>query len=252
MKRLTFGGGNRFPVWSPDGQRVAFQSDREGDLAIFAQRIDGTGVERLTQPDKGEVHVPESWSSDGRHISYSVLKNSEYSLWILSIADHKTARFSDVQSREPIGSVFSPDGRWIAYHALPAGSSPFSTSSGVFVEPFPATGARYQAPKTNRDFQPLWSRDGTELFYVATTASGLTAVPVKTTSGVTFGSPHSFPFIANAGRISGATRAFDAVPDGRFIGLVLGLDDQSGAATSSEVRVVLNWFDELQRVAPRK
>jgi hypothetical protein len=123
----------------------------------------------------------------------------------------------------------------------------------VFVEPFPATSARYQAPKMNRDFQPLWSRDGTELFYVATTLSGLTAVPVKTTSGVTFGSPQNFPFTVNAGRLSGATRAFDALPDGRFIGLVVGSgDDQAGAATSPEIRVVLNWFDELKRVAPRK
>jgi eukaryotic-like serine/threonine-protein kinase len=253
MKRLTFSGGNRFPIWSPDGQRVAFQSDREADQAIFAQRIDGTGVERLTKPEKGEAHVPESWSPDGRHISYSVRKESEYSLWILSLGDRKTARFSDVRSREPIGSVFSPDGRWIAYHSLPAGSSPVSTSNGVFVEPFLATGARYQAPRVNRDFQPLWSRDGTELFYVATTSSGLTAVPVKATSGVTFGSPQSFPFIGNAGRLSGATRAFDALPDGRFIGLVPGsIDDQSCAAASSEIRVVLNWTEELKRLVPAK
>ena len=253
MKRLTFGGANRFPIWSPDGQRVAFQSNREGDLAIFAQRIDGTGVERLTKPDTGEVHVPESWSPDGRHISYSVLKESQYSVWILSLADRKTVRFNDVQSREPNGSVFSPDGRWIAYHSLPVGSSAESGNSGVFVEPFPATGARYQAPRVGRDFQPLWSRDGTELFYVARPLTALTAVPVKTTSGVTFGGPQNVPFIANAGRISNAARAFDTLPDGRFIGLVVGSgDDQAGAATSPEIRVVLNWFDELQRVAPRK
>jgi hypothetical protein len=58
MKRLTFSGGNRFPVWSPDGQRVAFQSDREGDLAIFAQRIDGTGVERLTNRTRVRCMCP--------------------------------------------------------------------------------------------------------------------------------------------------------------------------------------------------
>jgi eukaryotic-like serine/threonine-protein kinase len=253
MKRLTFGGGNRFPIWSPDGHRVAFQSDREGDLAIFAQRIDGTGVERLTKPDKDDVHVPESWSPDGKHMSYSVLKQSEYSLWILSLGDGKTTRFSSVQSREPIGSVFSPDGRWIAYHSLPAGSSPLSPNVGVFVEPFPATGARYQAPKVSRDYQPVWSRDGTELFYVSTLSSGLTTVPVKTTSGVTFGSPQSFPFIATGGRLSNATRAFDALPDGRFLGLVVGSGDgQSGAAPSSEIRVVLNWTEELKRLVPTK
>jgi serine/threonine-protein kinase len=248
IKRLTFGGANKFPIWAPDSQRVAFQSDREGDLAIFAQRTDGTGVERLTKPDKGEVHVPESWSPDGRHISYSVLKDSEYALWILSLADRKTARFSDVRSREPIGSVFSADGRWIAYHSLPAGSYADSANSGVFVEPFPATGARYQAPRVNRDFQPLWSRDGTELFYIAATSSGLTAVPVKTASGVTFGTPQTFPFSANAGLLSGSARAFDALPDGRFIGLVVGSGDDQSSSASQEVRVVLNWTEELKRL----
>ena len=52
MRRLTFGGNSRFPIWSRDSQRVTFQSDRDGDLAIFWQRADGTGsAERLTKPE---------------------------------------------------------------------------------------------------------------------------------------------------------------------------------------------------------
>ena len=66
MRRLTFGGNNRFPVWSADGAHVAFQSDRAGDLAIFWQPVDGTGTaERLTTPVNGTSHVPESWSPRG-------------------------------------------------------------------------------------------------------------------------------------------------------------------------------------------
>jgi Tol biopolymer transport system component len=58
MRRLTFGGNNRYPVWSPDGSRIALQSDREGDLAIFAQRTDGTGkAERLTKPEPGDARA---------------------------------------------------------------------------------------------------------------------------------------------------------------------------------------------------
>ena len=71
VQRLATEGRNRFPVWSPDGRWIAFQSDRGGDLAIFRQRADGTGVaERLTTPAAGEEHVPESWSPDGRHLSF--------------------------------------------------------------------------------------------------------------------------------------------------------------------------------------
>jgi Tol biopolymer transport system component len=252
-RRLTFAGRNRLPIWSPDGQRIAYQSDREGDLAIFVQRADGTGVaERLTKAEKGEAHVPESWSPDGRHISFSIVKASSWSLWILTVDNGMTSPFGDVQSTEAIGSVFSPDGRWIAYHALPAGVDAFAPSAGVFVQPFPATGARYQAPRISRDFMPLWSPDvrELELFYVPATASGrLAAVRVVTTSGLTFGRPDSLPFALTGGRLSAATRPFDVLPNGRFVGPGAANADESGAA-SSEVRLVFNWFEELKRLVP--
>ncbi len=251
MRRLTFGGRNRFPVWSPDGRRIAFQSDRDGDFAIFAQRIDGTGIERLTKPGEGETHVPESWSSDGRHLSFAVQKKGdEFTLWTLSLADGKVTRFRDVLSTEPFGSVFAPDGRWIAYHTLPPGATSTSGNSGVIVEPFPPTGALYQAPRVSRDFQPVWSRDGAELFYIGTTTSGLAAaVPVTTRSGITFGPVATFPFVVTAGRLSASTRGFDALPNNAFVGVVA--ESASDRASSSpEIRVVLNWFEELKRMAP--
>src|SRR4051794_3449864 len=63
VRRLTYTGTNRFPIWTADSTRVVFQSDREGDQAIFWQKADGTGdAERLTRPDEGTTHVPESWS----------------------------------------------------------------------------------------------------------------------------------------------------------------------------------------------
>ena len=69
MRRLTFGGHNRGPVWSPDGQWIAFQSDREGEPAVFRQRADGTGTaERLTKPEAGSTHSPQSWSPDGANL----------------------------------------------------------------------------------------------------------------------------------------------------------------------------------------
>src|SRR5262245_18717512 len=196
LNRLTFGGRNLFPVWAPDSQRVAFQSDREGDRAVFVQRIDGTGVARLTTAAKDEAHIPESWSPDGKHLLFSVLKEATYTLWTLSLTDGKTARFGDVHSREPTGAVFSHDGRWVAYHSLADVASPMDNNSGVFVEPFPATGTFYQAPKIARDFHPLWSRDGTELFYVALVATGLEAVPVAMKAGVVFDKPQRVPFVA--------------------------------------------------------
>ena len=160
MRRLTFGGNNRFPIWSGDGQRVAFQSDREGDLGIFWQQADGSGVaERLTKPDQGTSHVPESWSPKGERFLFGVTKGSSVSAWTFSLQDKKTTQFADVQSMTPINAAFSPDGRWVAYTFTEVGTR----GPWIYVQPFPATGAKYQVSKTAGVIHPVWSRDGREL-----------------------------------------------------------------------------------------
>ncbi len=116
IRRLTFGGRNRFPIWSSDGQRVAFQSDRDGDRAVFWQRADGTGTaERLTKPEVGTEHVPDTWSPKGDRFLFSVTKGSESGLWTFALQDRKAELFGGVQSKVLIRSDFSPDGQWVAY-----------------------------------------------------------------------------------------------------------------------------------------
>ena len=86
-------------------------------------------------------------------------------------------------------------------------------------------------------------------FYVRSTAAGqLEAVPVTFKDGVSFGQPKSFPFQVLAGRLSIRPRAFDVLPDGRFVGLVPG---SLGPMTpNAELRIVLNWLDELKQRVP--
>ena len=151
-RQLTFGGGNRFPIWSADGQRVAFQSDREGDFALFWQRADGAGTaERLTKPEQGTSHVPESWAPDGKTVLVAVSKGSSVSLWAFSMPSKQAAAYGGVQASVPISAAFSPDGQWVAYSDLDA---------GTLVQPFPATGAKYQISTYS---SPAWSPDGKEL-----------------------------------------------------------------------------------------
>ena len=133
-RRLTFGGRSRFPVWSPDGLRVAFQSDREGDPAIFWQRADGTDAgERLTRPEPGTSHLPNAWSPQGDALVYTVLKDSVYSAWRLSLRERKAEPLSGVTT--PAGGgmpqpSFSPDGQGLAYRSNEPGST-------IYVQPFP-------------------------------------------------------------------------------------------------------------------
>ena len=110
----------------------------------------------------------------------------------------------------------------------------------MFVQPYPATGAVYQAPRQLVDFHPVWAAGGHELIFVAgAMASQMAAVSVATTSRLTFGAATRFPAAVTGDRISSQSRAYDILPDGRFVGIVP--DTQNGARSNSEIRVVLNW-----------
>jgi eukaryotic-like serine/threonine-protein kinase len=254
VQRLATEGKNRFPVWSPDGRWIAFQSDRGGDLAIFRQRADGTGgAERLTTPAAGEEHVPESWSPDGRHLSFGAgpasAAGTPVALWILTLADKTTAPFGGVSSNGSIGSVFSRDGKWLAYAKGAGGAA--DVNRGVFLQPFPATGAVYQAPKQLVDFHPVWARSGSEelVFTAAANAGRMVAVRVTTGVGATFGTPVRFPASVTGDRVASEPRAWDILPDGRFVGITSTAED-AVRDSSPGLRLVLNWFEELKQRVP--
>jgi len=252
IRRLTFGGHNRLPIWAGDNQRVAFQSDREGDTAIFAQRADVSGgtPERLTRAVAGETHTPESWSPDSRTLLYTVLKSGIYTLFALSLDTGKVQEFGGVQSAEPTDATFSPDGRWVAYaqNERPGGSP--SPNRGVYVQPFPPTGERYQVPKQRLDFHPAWGPNGSQLYFVPTVGR-FSVVTLQTKPTVTFTAAVERLVTVPHDRVSTEIRDFDVTPEGRLLLTTVG-DDR--AATTSvagpQIRVVLNWFEELRQRAP--
>jgi Tol biopolymer transport system component len=188
LQRLTLEGHNRFPVWSPNGRSVTFQSDRDGTASMYSQASDGgSAAVRLTEAAQDVSHVPESWSPDGHTLLFSEQKGGTFSLMTLSVGDKRVAPFGGVQSREPPEAVFSPDGKWVAYSVNPGLGGVQSPDRGIFVQPFPATGAKYQVPRTALDFHPAWGPLGKEIFFVSTVvADNLTSVGVQTQSTVTF------------------------------------------------------------------
>jgi serine/threonine-protein kinase len=246
IRRLTLGGRNRFPIWSADGVHVAFQSDREGDLGLFWQRADGTApAERLTKPDKGTAHAPESWSPDGKTLLFSVGRGTSHALASLSLPDKKVTPFGGIQSSIPPAATFSPDGKWVAY------TTGTRATSALFVQPFPATGATYPISKGN-GIHPTWARDGKELFYLLNTVQ-FVGVSVTMRPTFTFGNP-----VAAAGlrpfrdRGPDFEREIDITLDGkRFLGVITaGEDTASSAAAAPQIEVVLNWFEELKARVP--
>jgi serine/threonine-protein kinase len=246
-QRLTLGGQSRYPVWSADNRRVTFQSAR--DRAIWWQAIDAGPAERLTSPLDGEEHIPEAWSRDGTRLLFSIHKSSRYALTVLTLKDLKAEPFGDVQSADPTGASFSPDGRWVAYTWTQVGGGAVSPNRGVFVEPFPPSGAKRQAPKTLLDYHPRWSPDGKSIVYVPGAARPLVSVPVSPGPLPVFGAPVEVPRSPIPGLRSVDFRGYDLLPDGRIVSLSSALGDAVSSSSASEVRVVLHWHEELKRLS---
>jgi Tol biopolymer transport system component len=243
-----------------DGKRVAFQGGNE--RAIYRQGFEGGRAERLTTPGEGEQHVPQAWSSDGTYLLFTIVKRAESStadralrplistLWTLASDSKKVERFDTPAGGDIRGASFSPDGRFVAY-ALEFGGGPRNPNGGVFVEPFPATGQRWQAPRQQRDFHPVWTRDGKSLLFIPA-ATRIASMPVTTRPTFQFGAPVELTRAPRPDLPGNEPRGYDVLPDGRIVSLVTAFDDGPSVSGTGGVRVVINWFDELKRLVPSR
>src|SRR5262249_47773024 len=145
LTRLTVDASdNQAPVWTPDGRRIAFRSNRDGPSNLYWQRADGVGeVQRLTN-DSTSLQMPGSWHPSGKFLAFgNSSSRAETSLMILPMKGDEAAGWNPgspyvfVKGPPGVGApAFSPDGRWVAYHTL-GPSSP-----EVFVQPFPGPGGK--------------------------------------------------------------------------------------------------------------
>jgi serine/threonine-protein kinase len=250
LRRLTYVSHDRFPVWSPDSRRVAFQSDRDGDLGIWWQDADGGGVERLTRAPTGESHTPDAWSPSGDTLLFTVTRGSRTTLWALSRKDHHTVQLDGIESGIPINAVFSPDGHWIAYEAASRAKADRGNPRFVYVEPFPQQpGVKHQISDEG-GHHPLWS--GKELSYIPGPGR-FVGVNVETQPSFSVGNPVNIARVFQIANGPVDVRNHDVTPDGkRFIGISAALTADESGASLPEIRVVLNWFTELKARVPIK
>jgi serine/threonine-protein kinase len=243
-RRLTLTGANRFPIWSNDGRHLAFQSDRDGDPAIFWQQADGAAAaERLTTPKKGLAHIPLAWFPSEARFLFAEKRDTKATLWIYSVRDRRAAQFSSDESQGggPANPGFnarvSPDGKWVAHAFATTGPGE------LFVQSSSGTGGRYLVSSPGRF--PRWAANGRELLY---TARGAINVVAPTGQAGQFTPPTTLsPEVS--GFLTRAEDNYDILPDGRFITIVpvsgLGPD-------SRQIHVVVNWHEELKRLTARK
>ncbi|MDA2924229.1 protein kinase [Acidobacteria bacterium AH-259-L09] len=236
--RLTFDPAeDRNPLWTPDGQRVVFSSDRDGGLSnLFWKAADGMGqLERLTTSPN--YQIPYSWSSDGKRLVFVEL-NPE-TLWdisVLSMEGEPTSQaLLQTQFTESLPAI-SPDGRWMAYQSDESGRHE------VYVTPFPGAGPKQQISMEG-GAEPVWGPDGRELFYRE--GDKMMAVAVKTHPKFTAAKPKVlFEGRYTTNRIAAN---YDITPDGRRF-LMIKVGEQESAPT--QINVVFNWFEELKRLVP--
>jgi serine/threonine-protein kinase len=236
--RLTTEPG-MWPVWTPDGTRVTFASDRSGTYNVYWKRWDGTGVaEALLRGDN--ARFPLSWSPDGRTLAFYELNpeldpSTGRDIWVLRLGEDSLPG-----SPSPIvatrsgewAPMLSPNGRWLAY---------LSDESGriqVYVRPYPGPGPVVQI-SVDGGSEPVWAPEGRELFY--RNGDRMMTVTLETEQALAVGATrllfegrYKEDFFGNPN--------YDVSPDGqRFLML-----KSAQESAPSELRLVLNWFQELK------
>ena len=234
--RLTFDSSADHPVWSPDGNRIAFSSNRDGKLNIYQTAANGAGGEELLVKSN-EDKIPTNFSRDGRFLVYSSISpQTGFDIWVLPLkGTRKPFPFLQTQFDEGVAS-FSPDEHWMAYQ---------STESGVwaiYVRPFGTLASEHLAPTGRWAISSevsLWARwrgDGKELFYLHPNDRVMT-VDVK--MGISKGQP---TFEVSSPKKLFDVRAYGLLslavtPDGqRFL-----VNTKSGEEKSPSVSVIVNW-----------
>lgn len=244
--RLTQEGTNNFPFWTPDGERVTYSSIRGGKETIDWKRADGHGEsELLVSPEEsGGIIGFGSWSPDGEKLVYTRFLPSKpenlNDIWITARDGVQAPRLLIATGASEFGPAISPDGRWLAYVSGEPGRFE------IYVQPFPDGGERHQI-STDGGITPVWSPDGRSIYYGTNLADRILRVPVTTNPRFRAGAAQVLLEVQYQEATYMLAPNFDIAPDGKSFVMVKA-DESWGKPT--EVRVVLNWFDELERLAP--
>jgi Tol biopolymer transport system component/predicted Ser/Thr protein kinase len=234
LSRFTFeGNANNGPVWTPDGKRIAFNSNKEGARNIFWQLADGSaGLERLTTSKY--IHIPGSWSPDGQLLAFAEVNSTTgFDIWVLRLGDRKAQPFLRTPFNEQ-APQFSPDGRWLAYYSNESGRSE------VYVQPYPGPGGKWQI-STEGGKEPLWNRNGRELFYRS--GNKMMAVEITTQPSFSAGTPKTL-FEGQYQSVNQSSPNYDVSVDGQRFLMLKPIEQ------AAQINVVLNWFEELKQKVP--
>jgi serine/threonine-protein kinase len=248
---LTFDPrGEQRPVWTPDGRRIVYAADTGSNLNLHWVRADGStgAAQRLTESPNSQF--AGSWHPGGKYLSFFENNPQTASdLMILPVEGDEASGWkigkptvflsTPFAESEP---MFSPDGKWMAYQSNETGTTE------VFVRPFPGLGGRWQI-STGGGLLPTWSQTRRELLYWTPPGDSRIMVASYSTEGDSFKADKPRLWSERAILPRPGQRNFDLHPDGERLAAAVSTDTQ-GEARPDKVVFVLNFFDELRRIAP--
>jgi serine/threonine-protein kinase len=236
------------PVWTPDSQNLVLWSSNPTAPGIYLIRADGSAVaQRLTEDNI--VRTPGSISSDGKRLAMiQASSGAAVEIWTAPFegdAGHPRLGRAEpfLQSRfNTISPSFSPDGRWLAYSTSEPGKK------GLWVVPFPGPGSGWLVSSSGG--YPIWSRNSSDLFFVA---GGRTIMVVDYKArgdALEFGEPRVWTPHSLLDLGSPPVVTFDLAPDGKRFAVVLNADGTADPLPITHLTFLLNFFDDLRRRVP--
>jgi serine/threonine-protein kinase len=227
LNQVTSAGDTRFPIWTPDGQWIAFSAGAGGVPNLFWTRVGESGTpDRVASSE--HVQVPGSWSPDGRLLAFVERHQATgRDIWLLEMDDRMSRVFLQ-SSFDESAPRFSPDGRWIAFVSNESGRNE------VFVSPL-SDGAAMRQISNGGGAEPIWGRTGRELFYRSNKAMMVAAVAP---GDKRMAAPQVlFEDVFEPGTIDGAN--YDLTPDqARFVMVSAG----AHGPAPSPLHVLVNWL----------
>ena len=237
--RLTYeAGSNVVPIWTPDGQRVTYSSNRAGPYNLFCKPAFGSGAEeQLTSSEF--IEFPSSWSPDGEVLIYSQNHpNTGLDIWMFPFKEENKPKKFIVTPYNEFAPIFSPEGKWIAYVSDESGQNE------IYVQQFPGPGGKLQISVNGGSF-PLWAPNGDKLFYI--NGNKMMSIEISTDPEFEVSSPKQLfesDYLSTGANPS--IPNYDISPDGSHF--VIIRSEQEKAPT--RIHVILNWFEELKRLVP--
>ena len=235
--RFTFDPAIEYhPVWSPDGSRIAYSSNRKLHFDLYVKSAAGAGEPELLFASDADKFVTD-WSPDGRTLAFMSSDSktkTAVDIWTLAMdGSGKASAFIQTPFSEG-HAAFSPDGRWIAYQSAESGKLE------IYITTFPTPAGKWQVSQGG-GMEPRWRRDGARLYFRTADGTLMEAAVGAKGAALEVGTPRAVSKLRLA-EVAPRLSGYDVSPrDGRLLVL------RPETVESTPLTLVTRWTDSIRQ-----